>query len=127
MHQTKEALFKILDRIAPAVRKNLMKLSSIYLRSNRYVSPLTPPANVKLIKEALKPRTRVERELVDGGSVVITDRDLEIKGKAGLLTIGDTQITLHIYLPHVSEESLEMSPAPDPKFHFGDNCSTLQK
>ena len=87
-----------------------------------------PPANVKLIKEALKPRTRVERELVDGGSVVITDTETsEIKGKAGLLAIGDTQITLHIYLPHVSEESLETSPAPDPKFHFSDNCSTLHK
>ena len=51
-----------------------------------------PPANVKLIKEALKPRTRVERELVDGGSVVITDTETsEIKGKAGLLAIGDTK------------------------------------
>jgi len=86
-----------------------------------------PLANVKLIKEELKPRSRVERELVDGGSVVITDAETsEIIGKAGLLAVGDTQITLHIYLPHIDQENLTISPAPNPKFHFSDSCSTLQ-
>ena len=87
-----------------------------------------PIANVKLSKAEPKPRTRVERELVDGGSVVITDAETnEISGKAGLLAIGETQITLHIYLPHVGRDDLLSINPPKPSYHFSDNCPTLEQ
>ena len=86
-----------------------------------------PMANVKLSKAPPKPRTRVERELVEGGSVVITDAETnEVSSTAGLLAIGDTQITLHIYLPHVGREDLLSTMAPNPKYHFSGNCPTLE-
>ena len=72
-------------------------------------------------------RSPLEIELIDSGSIILSDKELEevLHFPGGLAAIGNTQITLHIFQPFNSEDELSQSPAPAPKFHVAD-CSVLE-
>ena len=67
--------------------------------------------------------TRIRRE----GEVVLTGAELgeQLITPGGLLAIGTTQVTLHIYDPFVDEMRLNEVPADQPKFHMTE-CRTIE-
>lgn len=69
----------------------------------------------------------IEIRLVQEGEIVLSDKELlaQLTSPAGLLAIGNTQITLHIYDPFNDQETLSAVPADNPKFHICD-CKTLE-
>ena len=69
----------------------------------------------------------IELKIIEQGSVVLSGEELvnQLSTVAGLLSIGETQITLHIYDPFEDEETLSLIPAPKPRYHLTE-CKTLK-
>lgn len=69
----------------------------------------------------------IEIRLIEEGEIVLSGNELleQLIYPAGLLAIGNTQVTLHIYDPFNDHETLNSVPASSPKFHICD-CKTLE-
>lgn len=68
----------------------------------------------------------IELRLIEKGEIVLPRKALleSLTSPAGLLAIGNTQVTLHIFEPYDDYEALTAMPASGPKFHICD-CDTL--
>ena len=68
----------------------------------------------------------LELQLLEGGEVVIErPEDLEkLTHPAGLIAIGNTQVSLHILHPNEDTESLSLTPAGKTRYHVAE-CRTL--
>lgn len=87
-----------------------------------------PLANVGQLHSQKRTMTNpIALRLLETGEVILSKEELKanLKIVAGLLAIGDQQVTLHIYDPFVDKETLSLIPAPRPKFHLYD-CTTLE-
>ena len=69
----------------------------------------------------------IELRIQRDGEVVLTGAELseQLNSPAGLLAIGSTQVTLHIYDPFVDWVKLSEEPADQPKFHMTE-CKTIE-
>jgi hypothetical protein len=69
----------------------------------------------------------IELQIIEKGSLILSGADLaeNLSKTAGLLAIGNTQITLHIYEPFEDRESLSSDPALKTRFHLAD-CKTIE-
>ena len=77
--------------------------------------------NARVIENPIELRIQREQE------VVLTGAELaeQLRNPGGLLAIGNTQVTLHIYDPFVDEFKLSELPADQPKFHMTE-CRTIE-
>ena len=80
------------------------------------------------LREAVLIDNPLEYKLLDQGEIVLeTPEDLErLEYPGGLIAIGNTQVTLHIFDPFEDEESLSRVPAGKTRFHVAD-CEVLHK
>lgn len=84
-------------------------------------------AHIENISSTATTINPIEIRLIKEGEIVLSGNELleQLTYPAGLLAIGNTQITLHIYDPFEDHETLEAIPANSPKFHICD-CRTLE-
>jgi hypothetical protein len=84
-------------------------------------------ASIGGIRNARAITNPIELQIQQQGSVVLSGAELaqHLSNAAGLLSIGETQITLHIYDPFENEESLSEAPARQTRFHFTE-CKTIE-
>ena len=85
-------------------------------------------AKLGRLRNAVKIENPLEYQLLDQGEIVLeTQDDLDkLTHPAGLIAIGNTQVTLHIFDPFEDEESLRQLPAGKTRFHISD-CDVLNK
>lgn len=85
-------------------------------------------SNLGEIRNARVIKNPIELRIQQDGEIVLSAEELlkNLQNKAGLLAIGDTQITIHIYDPFVDGERLMEVPAPNPKFHFTE-CDKIEE
>jgi hypothetical protein len=84
-------------------------------------------AEIGPLRNARQILNLIELQIIEKRSVVLGGEELakHLSTTAGLLSIGETQITLHIYDPFfVDKESLSEKPALKPKFHIME-CTTI--
>lgn len=69
----------------------------------------------------------IELKIKEQGSIILSGAELieHLSTTAGLLSIGETQITLHIFDPFEDEESLSEIPARKTRFHVTE-CKTIE-
>lgn len=84
-------------------------------------------AEIGSIREITRISDPIELKIIKGGSAVLTGGELikHLDSSTGLLAIGNTQITLHIYDPFSDKEQLSEQPATKPKFHLTE-CKTIE-
>ena len=84
-------------------------------------------ANIDQLRSSKKIENPIELAIINEGSIVLSGEELikQLSTEAGLLSIGETQITLHIYDPFNDKDELSQTPAPDPKFHLSE-CRTIE-
>lgn len=85
-------------------------------------------AKIGKLRKAIKIDNPLEYQLLDQGEIILeTQEDLNnVTHPAGLIAIGNTQVTLHIFDPFEDEESLRQIPAGKTRFHISD-CDVLNK
>ncbi len=87
------------------------------------------PAKIDtILARAPEYKNPFEAKLLEQGRVILDKKELSenVYFPGGIAAIGDQQIILYIYQPHVAREDLELNPAPKPKYHLGD-CKTLKQ
>ena len=84
-------------------------------------------ADIGQLRNARQILNPIELQIQQQGSVVLSGAELleNLSTAAGLLSIGTTQITLHIFDPFENEESLSLSPALKTRFHVTE-CKTIE-
>ena len=84
-------------------------------------------AEIGSIRRRTKIAGPIESKIIEDGSVVLIGDELikHLDASTGLLAIGNTQITLHIYDPFSDKEVLSEQPATQPKFHLTE-CKTIE-
>ena len=84
-------------------------------------------ANIGHLRSAKQITNPIELQIIEQGSVVLSGAELaeHLSTTAGLLSIGETQITLHIFDPFEDEESLSEVPARKTRFHVTE-CKTIE-
>ena len=85
-------------------------------------------ASIGALRETVLIKNPMEYELLERGEIVLeTQEDLDsLIFPAGLIAIGNTQVTLHILDPFEDEESLSEVPARKTRFHIFD-CKKLNE
>ena len=85
-------------------------------------------AAIDLIRNTEAIENPFEIRLIEEVEIVLSGEELleQLTCPAGLLAIGNVQITLHIYDPFVDSETLTEVPADNPKFHICD-CRKLEE
>lgn len=84
-------------------------------------------ADIGQLRSSKQIRNPIELQIIEQGSVVLSGAELveHLSTTAGLLSIGETQITLHIFDPFEEEESLSEKPARKTRFHVSE-CKTIE-
>ena len=81
--------------------------------------------DLRSVKHSIR-NNPIEIQLEEKGQVLLSADEVEkyLSFPAGLATIGNTQVTLHIYQPFEDEEELSLPLPRGPKYHISD-CETL--
>lgn len=84
-------------------------------------------AQIGSIRNSTQTKNPIELEIIRKGNVILTKDEMikHLSCSAGLLTVGNTQITLHIYDTFSDIETLSENMAACPKFHITE-CQTIE-